>query len=251
VLRIYHPAKRQGRIEAITDLFGMISRRQPEFFLKFIETQRIEDRRSLMPFVAFSESQPRVQSDDESDGCSEDPMVVVLKELKSGNNAKLFKLASSIERITVEKSAHQRSLFLKLLQLLSDLDEVKLTRHQNEVRRICASHFSSAKLMAIVDSVDITPGQILGLSRFVRYCDPDVLAGAAQHYPGLYERFRRSAGDQRRHLVEICYSIEMVTNQSVVSVEGVAEQHKEVIRKMIREIRNYHLRQRAGASVRQ
>jgi hypothetical protein len=177
-------------------------------------------------------------------------MVVVLRELKSGNNAKLFKLASCIERIRFEKGDHQRSLFLKLLQLLSDLDEDKLATHQNEVGRICASHFSSGKLMAIVDSADITPEQILGLSRFVRYCKRGVLAGAARHYPRLYERFRRTASDQRGPLVEICYAIEMVTSRSILSVKGIAEQHKTAIIKIIQGIRNPFFKPRSSRLVR-
>jgi hypothetical protein len=249
-LRIDHPAKRQQRLEAITYLFKTVGTQQPEFFLRFIQMQRIEDRPSLMPFVAFSEVQREGQSDDESDWSSEDPVTVVLLELKSGNAAKLFKLACCIERITVEKGAHQKSLFLKLLKLLCDLDEAKIARHQNDVCRICASHFSSSELMAIVDSPEITPEQILGLSRFVHYCNRRVLTGAAQYYSRLYELFQRAAGDQRQQLVRICYAIEMVTHRSVLSVQGIAEQHRALIQKMISRIRGSPVKPRAGGGAR-
>jgi hypothetical protein len=59
-----------------------------------------------MSFVAFSEFLLRVQSDDEGDGSSENVVMVVLAELKGGNNAKLYRHSCCIERIGVKKSAH-------------------------------------------------------------------------------------------------------------------------------------------------
>jgi hypothetical protein len=233
-----HLSKLDGRasqpihVQVLSNLLTALATKQPVLFARFVETQAALDRPELFAYLP-PEPEADPKSDDDDGEFTGEPMAIVVREFREGNEAKLVQLANALERITPKSYKHLQQLFGKVLKFLGSLDEGRLERHREVIKRICFSQFSHAKLLAIFAKPGVAPDLICGFSRFVWHCDPRILKSADEYYAPLYETFKRAPGETRVHLVLIFLAIEAITKQSVTKLQTMDKLHAGLITRML------------------
>jgi hypothetical protein len=218
--------------EVLKALLTRLATKQPLLFLKFVGTQVDLDRPELMAYLPPAAVETEAGSDDDDGAFEGEPMAVVNREFREGNGAKLVRLAGALEQIRPKSFRHLEQLFSKVLRFLASLDEGRVERHPEAIKRICFSQFSQPKLLRLFSRPAADLDLICGLSRFVWHCHPRILKDADGYYAPLYETFKRAPGESRVHLVLVFIAIGAATKRSVTSLETMAKLHVGLITRM-------------------
>lgn len=161
------------------------------------------------------------------------PMMIVLTELKKGDDCSFQELADNMERISLSEVKQRLKLFLKFLNLLSSISETTVDSNENELRRICAAQFASKALLRLFSLKKIEVDILFGLSRYVCFCPKSVLDNADEYYENMYEVFGQTTSRGRYFIVSIAYQIEQVTQKSILDLISIAKPHRQIITRML------------------
>jgi hypothetical protein len=228
-------------LEVVDNLLTILAHQQPKEFKRFMEAQERSDYLALAAYLAPAPEPPKadlLDQEDTDDGSSEpDPMAVVVRELRRKQAANLLKLGCCLERISVTSFRHLHHLFSKLIHLLAALEDAKVERSHDLLRRICWSHFTDAKLLRILNNSRLDLSLVKGFARFLWHCDIELLPKSDQYYPNLYHLFCRANGDQRRDLALIFLAIKEATGNSVLGLPTLDKQHVQLITRLTYQFR--------------
>ncbi|KAK8892019.1 hypothetical protein M9Y10_029241 [Tritrichomonas musculus] len=186
----------------------------------------------------YNRNQSGMQDNYDNNNLNLPPMFILLRELKKSDDCSIDLLADCFDRVSFNSPKHLLKVFLRFLSLLSRLSEDKIKENEENLKRICSNHFSSADLLSILSLKKAEPEIIIGLSKYIWFAPQQILNGADTYYENMYKLFTKSAGQERNALIIIASSIEHVTHKSILDLSIIAEPHQKVIEKMLSQFEN-------------
>ncbi|OHT17689.1 hypothetical protein TRFO_00997 [Tritrichomonas foetus] len=225
-------------MDAVTDLFHLISFNQPKTFASVVQSHTLPAQKILKPFIINEEDkeyQKMVNKQEEEDVITNQrqAMAIVFEELRNPKKCNLSRLANALERTAIKSPKLRFNIFLKLLTTFSKLSEETVLQNDDFMRRICFSHFTSVKLLEVLNSDKITADYVAGMARFVWYCPSHLLTHADQYYPKLYQIYINATGPLRNSIVAICAAFQQSSQRTILDVDSIETPHRKVLERNI------------------
>ena len=226
-------------MDAITELFQILSNNQPKMFASVVNNQSFEAQKILKKFIV-NENDSEYKKIENASMVNEkitnqtQAMNIVFEELRHGSKCNLNRLANALEKITIRHPRQRFNIFLKVLTMLSKLSNNAVLSNDDLIRRICFSHFTSAKLFEVFDYDGLTGDMINGMARFVWSCPKHLLKSAASYYPQLYHLFKRANGTVRTSILSIVSAIEQSSGKLITDLEEMDSLHKTLFERNLR-----------------
>ena len=229
--------------ESLRDVSTILSTfavQQRALYIEFMNLQTMEAKKILEKFlVTDNESFTRPYDHNAGILNLDNPMETFSKEIKKGEESNLILIADALDQMDLIAPRRLEIVFKDIIRFFSVLSQEKVQRNKNEIKRICGSHFDHPQLMQIIETDEIVPDLIFGLSIFVWYCPKSALASCNCFYYPLYNIFKKASGDIREQVILIEMAIRRATGRNIIDSDFVHDAHKRLIAKLEKQFTNH------------